>query len=351
MHRTWTRAADGVFRVGDSVVLRQKTNRDASPIFCQKLVAGGRVNTSRGGIPHEDIIGRRAREVVRDHGKLSRAYRLHEAKLDEYVRWSRRKVTPLYPEDIQIILGLMDIHVDGDEAMEILEAGTGHGALTLYLSRAVHRSGSGNGSKMPVIHSVERSAAYSAHAQSVVAGFRHGIYSSNIAFHVGCVSDWISATLPLRDNRPFLAHSFLDLPNADQHLARVAPALRVDGTLIVFNPSITQILECWTKVKKDSLPLELERVVELGVSAGSGGREWDVRAVRPRAELKMAAKGASGEQDEDASTLTHTTDNVCDPLRSSGWKMICRPKVGERIIGGGFVGVFRKTRDYLRPED
>ncbi|KFY19040.1 hypothetical protein V491_04618, partial [Pseudogymnoascus sp. VKM F-3775] len=28
-----------------------------------------------------------------------------------------------------------------------------------------------------------------------------------------------------------------------------------------------------------------------------------------------------------------------------GWNMVCRPKVGDRVVGGGFVGVFRRVLD------
>jgi len=73
---------------------------------------------------------------------------------------------------------------------------------------------------------------------------------------------------------PFLTHAFLDLPATHDHLATVASALRTDGTLIVFSPSITQIAECMQRTKQDRIPLFLDQTLELGTNGTSGGREW-----------------------------------------------------------------------------
>ncbi|KAI7540611.1 hypothetical protein KC317_g17147, partial [Hortaea werneckii] len=156
---------------------------------------------------------------------------------------------------------------------------------------------------------------------------------------------------------PFLSHAFLDLPGAEEHLSSVAQALRTDGTLIIFNPSITQIMASFSKVKEDGLPLVLDRVIELGVNGGTGGREWDIRAVKPRAQHKKSSIGA-GEDDSGAEDggVDGTSDDVQEPRMSDGregadegakdegWKMVCRPKVGDSIVGGGFLGIFEKQR-------
>jgi hypothetical protein len=36
--------------------------------------------------------------------------------------------------------------------------------------------------------------------------------------------------------------------------------------------------------------------------------------------------------------------NAASETKDEGWQMVCRPKVGDRIIGGGFVGVWKKQR-------
>ncbi|KAK4547026.1 hypothetical protein LTR36_001247 [Oleoguttula mirabilis] len=381
------------FFAGDHVILRPTNDRSATPVLSRSLRPGRRIDTHKGVIPHEDIIGKRVRDVIRTAttkaGKQGVEYRLHEVKLEEYVRLTKRLVTPLYPQDARLIVGLLDLHPDppawgqspDEPKLEILEAGTGHGALTLFLSRAIHAANplfprettqlddegeaavqQWKATRRALIHTIEISPKYSAHAQKVVQGFRHGTYHHNVDFHVGNVSDWTRAALKARHDQPFLSHAFLDLPGAETHLGTVASALRTDGTLIAFNPSITQIMAALEKVKDDKVPLELERVIELGVNGGSGGREWDVRAVRPRASLKAASMpvpaciegesvvGAAVAAEDSGVELSRDEEpQVAGPSTETEgkneWKMVCRPKVGDAIVGGGFLGVFRKLRD------
>lgn len=164
---------------------------------------------------------------------------------------------------------------------------------------------------------------------------------------------------------------------------------------LIFVPSITQVTECVKMIKGDrDLRLNVDTVVELGEGI-SNGRTWDVRAVTPRtlargdaAVSTMAtpqpgvaeAAGASvadQEQgdveivpDDEGTTMATTTaseavDNFSaseepsdtelttpDPVPPISFSsqprqphetvMICRPQIGERIVGGGFVAVFSK---------
>jgi tRNA A58 N-methylase Trm61 len=212
--------------------------------------------------------------------------------LEDYVLLSRRLVTPIYPADANLIVNLLDLHPDASDEgsnepkLEILEAGTGHGALTLHLSRAIHAANAnvrglheeGNedakSRRRAIIHTIDVSPKFSAHAETVVAGFRRGMYLRNVDFYVGDVSEWVKQAQEARGVKTFLSHAFLDLPSADAHVETVSEALETNGTLIAFNPSITQIIDCATQIKNQEIPLDLDRVVELGVNGGTGGREW-----------------------------------------------------------------------------
>jgi tRNA (adenine57-N1/adenine58-N1)-methyltransferase len=126
----------------------------------------------------------------------------------------------------------------------------------------------------------------------------------------------------------------------------------VDGNLIVFNPSITQINECALKIKQEGIPLELDRVIELGVNGGSGGREWDVRPVKPRVQkvqvapeedAELSSDNASRDAEQEQAEHVPVQDGSPSQTPDEGkWAMVCRPKVGERVVGGGFLGVFKK---------
>ncbi|KAK4507005.1 hypothetical protein PRZ48_000739 [Zasmidium cellare] len=351
------------FAPGDLVILRQKIDRSAPPILTKPLKPGRRIESHKGTIPHDEIIGKRVRDIVKSSTTRSNRdpteYRLHEVTLEEYTRLSRRLVTPIYPADANLIVNLLDLHPDSVESedgapkLEILEAGTGHGALTLHLSRAVQAANSATqansnpddwkAQRRAVIHTTDVSSQFSAHAQTVVEGFRQGIYARNVDFHVGDVSEVLKSLQSSRDTSSFLSHAILDMPSADVHLANVADALRTDGTLIVFNPSITQIIRCAEKVKEQGISLDLDKVVELGVNGGSGGREWDVRFIRPRAEETSQPETPTEADCEGGDESTDLRAPVSAADRP--YSLVCRPKVGDRIVGGGFLGVWKKQRD------
>lgn len=298
--------------------------------------------------------------------------------------------------------------------MQILEAGTGHGALTLHLARAMsganHRvpkqqhnpisvgkrtmsfwqrllcqiRGSARAeSPMPqgqgmfrrtgqsaVLHTIDISHKHSEHAKKVVHGFRRGLYFDDVKFHVGNVSDWVNERLEGRrkdgfdaDSIPFLDHAFLDLPNSHRHLQTVSSALRTNGNLIVLNPSITQITEGVEIVKERGLPLTLDRVLELGPNI-TGGKEWDVRLARPKkidlpqcptlTKVEGRPAGAADPMKAKAEAETDSSGVEVEGQvsqsknwteeKDEGWAMVCRPKVGVRVTGGAFIGVWKKMR-------
>ncbi|KAF2719399.1 hypothetical protein K431DRAFT_286844, partial [Polychaeton citri CBS 116435] len=362
---------------GDQVLLREVQRRHVAPVLTRPLKPGKKIESHNGIILHDEIIGKSLRDTVtsrRKQGTEGSVYRIHEVKLEEWVRLTQRLVTPIYPADANLIIELFDIHVSppspnakeqDSQRLEILEAGTGHGALTIYLSRAIHAANSPRykgddaeedietwkGTRRAILHTIEKRATFSAHAAAQVAGFRRGLYSDNVDFHVGDVGEWCEQQLAVR-GQGFLNYAFLDMPGADQHLKVVTQSLKADGTLIVFNPSITQIADCASTIWQQDIPLYLEKTVELGQNAGSGGREWDIRLSQPKAERSLPSsdtlphdltenvKESSRAEDVSDDSTTHGCDAQSPPQVTS--RMVCRPKVGDRIAGGGFVGVFKK---------
>lgn len=202
-----------------------------------------------------------------------------------------------------------------------------------------------------IVHTLDISPKYSQHAKKIVEGFRHGMYAANVDFHVGDVSEWISKQrVSRRTQQPFLSHVFLDLPNPIHHLPNIAPVLHVNGLLAVFNPSITQIAECVEVIREHKMPYLLEQVVELG--AGTI-REWDVRAVRPRATLHEsnveAPSALSPNKSSDPQAEQAARDGELEEALGKAkegeeekWVMVCRPKAGQQVIGGGFLGLWRR---------
>lgn len=221
-----------------------------------------------------------------------------------------------------------------------------------------------------VIHTVDVSAKYSALAEKNVRGFRRGIYAGDVDFYVGRVEDWIAEQYKKRaktgalasltgssgSTEPFLTHAILDMPSAHARIPHVAPIMRRDGMLVVFMPSITQIGDCVQLIRRLRLPFVQERVVELGIGMTSG-RQWDVRLATKKSGADPSSWGASeaetpaAESDEATSADTDPADGV--PATEEAPKeeesvMVCRPKVGLRTMGGGFVGIWRRIEDSPR---
>lgn len=230
-----------------------------------------------------------------------------------------------------------------------------------------------------VIHTLDISERHSAHAQITLKNFREGMYFPNVDFHVGTIHGYISGRLT-DSPEPFFDHAILDLPNTQDFMEIVSKALKPNGTLITFCPSVTQINACLLMAKDKGIPFFMERVLEFGCAIGVGGREWDVRLVKPRQarqdchicnvgvpSLKPDSRAtwqshegreASEHKIEldasDVQTSSEIEDNPDTPEAlpltplpeeqpvTRGWEMVCRPKVGGRVAGGGFLGVWRR---------
>jgi tRNA (adenine57-N1/adenine58-N1)-methyltransferase catalytic subunit len=199
-----------------------------------------------------------------------------------------------------------------------------------------------------VIHTVEISPAHAANAQKVVRGFRHGLYYGNVDFHVGEPAGFLSNASTVQKRSRFLSHVVLDMPASHEQLELVSKHMRNDAKLLVFNPSVTQIAECVQVVHKLKLPLRLERVVELAGSF-SGGRDWDLRLARIRKPSTASASQAEPVQTVSwfrrmMSTLLGTQPaQPVQPAVEEKYAMVCRPMAGERIVVGGFVGIWTRN--------
>ncbi|KAK8191568.1 adenine-N(1)--methyltransferase-like protein [Phyllosticta capitalensis] len=343
--RSLSSRAPKQFVEGDVVLLRDKRKPDNDGILTYALKSGGQVRqTSFAGRPvtHNEIIGKSPRDVIHT---TRTSFRLHEPTLEEYVRLSPRIATPIYHDDANVIVGLLDIHVDPPSSenassppLEVLEAGTGHGGVTLHLARAIHAANpplpkaqqvvqplpesaedpsedatydsplADSPSENPfeawktkrraVVHTVEAKRRNMVHARQIVKHFRHGLYARHVDFHLGDVTQWIEGRLETQPKsqssdssaegpEPFLSRVFLDLPASEDHLPSVARALQVDGILAVFNPSITQIADCLKVIKESRLPLALEHVAEL--RGGQTARPWEIKLLKEEKSIKTSS--------------------------------------------------------------
>ena len=334
---------------------------------------GGRTTEWKHNIIHDSIIGQSACRLKISSPK-GVPLTVEQPSFDQFVSLSPRHVTPIYAPYAAFIVNQLDIHVvppsPNSPQLEILEAGTGHGSLTLHLARAIAAANPPPPDveypRMPqanfampatrdhvrlaeawtewkktrnaVIHTVEYSDVHSRAAEKLIRNFRQGLYWPHIDFSVGDVGEWVTTKFQERRN-PFLSAVILDVPDVHSQIPRVLPAMQDEATLIVFAASITQLCECEKLIDDQSLHFKQDKVLELG-SGISDGRIWNVRLAVPKTRSKSAgsrglvAPGSSENDDSgevDVLAIEHP-EKV----------MICRPKVGERLVGGGFIGIWRK---------
>lgn len=103
--------------------------------FIFRVTAGGKMESHRGVIPHDDIIGKPWGTKVTTH--LGNPFFIMQPALGDLLKELPRTTQILYPKEIGFILVTMGI----GEGQRIIEAGTGSGALTCALSFAVGEKG------------------------------------------------------------------------------------------------------------------------------------------------------------------------------------------------------------------
>ena len=363
----------------DNVLIRQYGDKYSRYRLSKPLRHGTDVKLPQGAtIPATDIIGKRYLDGAKD--SQGNAVTVHELSLPAYIANTARDATPIFPHDASTIVSLLDLHPtappraadeqapDEPPPLEIFEAGTGMGSLTLHLARAIHAANpplpssilqsllttrrrpfedelsnhnylaldqdaqaayeTYLASRRAIIHTLDHNKKHSHAAYNLVRNFRRAQYLPSIDFHIGTIKPFLTAELAKRDGKPFLSHAILDLPSAHEHAETVIQALRTSGLLIIFKPSVSQIGEFEVWAKETGQPIKQEKVLELSndrhsekqsdVGGWGGGRPWDVKIVTPK-KAKAAVEGTKSEAVQ-----------------------VMRPTVGGLVVGGGFVAIYRR---------
>ena len=120
-----------MFRVGDNAVVVDRKGRN----YLLRLTDSGRFDSHLGGFAHSDLIGREEGTWV----TTAKGHRLLAIKptLADLTRMMPRIATVVYPKD----LGALLVYGDIFPGATVLEAGSGSGAVTMMLLRAVGEHG------------------------------------------------------------------------------------------------------------------------------------------------------------------------------------------------------------------
>ncbi|MBC8092885.1 MAG: tRNA (adenine-N1)-methyltransferase [Pseudonocardia sp.] len=224
-------ARGGEFRAGDRVQLTDPKGRH----YTITLEAGAQYHTHRGGIAHDDLIGRPEGSLVLS--PVGTPYLALRPRLADYVLSMPRGAQVIYPKDAAQILMWGDVF----PGARVLEAGAGSGALTCSLLQAVGPTGK--------VVSYEIRADHAEHAERNVRRFfgetppQWTLTVDDLAAHSGVENGEVDRVV-------------LDMLSPWEHLDTVAKALVPGGIVVGYVASTTQLSrltealreqQCWTE--------------------------------------------------------------------------------------------------------
>jgi tRNA (adenine57-N1/adenine58-N1)-methyltransferase catalytic subunit len=220
----------GPFRAGDRVQLTDPKGRH----YTLTLEAGGQYHTHRGGLAHDELIGKPEGSLV--ISPVGTPYLALRPRLADYVLSMPRGAQVIYPKDAAQILMWGDIF----PGARVLEAGAGSGAMTCSLLQAVGPQGS--------VVSYEVRADHAEHADRNVRTF-FGERPLNWVLNVADVHTHDGSVEPVD-------RVVLDMLAPWEQLSTVAVALIPGGVLVGYVATTTQLSRlvedlreqrCWTE--------------------------------------------------------------------------------------------------------
>ena len=217
------------------------------------LSSGTTFHFDKGTLAHDEIIG--APDGVTLRSSTDSPLVAMRPRLADYVLKMKRGAAVMYPKDSGAVITWADV----EPGNLVLEAGTGSGALTMALARAVGPAGK--------VITVERREDHSTHAQRLIAGFR-GQVPDNIEFVVGDVVDVLGDVEPDR--------IVLDLPEPWVVVPGVADRLVGGGVFACYLPTVPQVQQVRDAIGEARAFVEVDTFEILM-------RSWAVegRSVRP----------------------------------------------------------------------
>lgn len=359
-----------VFAPDDWILLRdleQDKWQSSEPKMLQ-LRAKGIIHSHHGKLPHSEIIGKRPWSTVKTH--RNKKYTITRPSLEEHiVFFPYRLVTPIYPRYARQIVALLDIHPPISPALKpirVFEAGTGTGGVTLHLAQLLAATGV-NDAKL---HSIDCNKRHLQRAKEVVQSYRRGIYTERCVFGV--------ASSPLEYfERCNLTEAFdsavLDMPDVHKHLSSVFAALKHGANFVVFCPSVTQVITCVHMIERAHSQAESIQAENINHSTNTESNDTSNFHDNSHDEdITDIHKDECNNVHKDVSLETASINVPIDSIQgrfksqlpkfhimntyelsdyslrewdvrsasvraSSEQVTVCRPRVGVRVRGGGFL--------------
>ena len=184
-----------------------------------RLQAGAQLQTHRGVLRHDDIIGKPWGSRLESH--QGNPFYLFQPGLADLIREIKRTTQIMYPKEISYVLLVLGV----GPGKRVLECGGGSGALTAAFAYMVGDTGR--------VYSYERNPQVQTLAKSNLT--RLGM-EQRVSFRPGDAADGFEE----RD----VDALFLDLPNPYDYLQQAKTSLKSGGYLGMLVPTVNQVERC-----------------------------------------------------------------------------------------------------------
>jgi len=247
-----------IFQEGDLAVLIDSKERK----YLVTLKKNASFSFHKGNVAFDDIIGKpQGIKVSSSHGETLTVF---HPTLEDYILKMKRGAQIIYPKDISRIVTLVDIF----PGAKVFEAGTGSGALTLYLLRAVGPTGK-------VVSYEKRKDFHETAKQNIEKFIRNKVAGELILLNKDIAegieeSDFDRAILDLTE--PWL---FLD---------KVVDALKPGGILGCY---LTTVLQIYTLMEEFEKSFS-SKLYKIGIFELLE-RKWEKEGLSLRPALRMVA--------------------------------------------------------------